>query len=618
MIHLISGIALVIPILFQILVLLRYSPAVSGRAAWKWGVIFGLNFVQSGLMELLIFLIVYALTNMYYVSLGVVMLLFLIFDFINWQILKERTMIFLPMDLAMIKGIKELIGMVGVRLLSIAVVASSIFIFVSVLFQQTFVSPSLGIMWRVVIFFSAVLLLVQFKWVNHPSYIFFKIFRFHWKDHAYHFNQIFGAQFNGFFLQFFVNIDLTIMDKPKGYSLTKMKNIYEKYSSAALKTNILRSKKQNNERVIVVLSESLSDPEILEEIKLHTDVLPNLHRPSRNRISFKMASGFVGGGTANIEYEVYTGFSNALFNPSMTTPYAHVVPNMQYTNSITDYFDIKIGVHNFTGNLYQRDLVYNRFGFQKFYTTNSLEFPIKHTEKYAFGKYISDDQFFEELEDVINSNPEANLISGISMQNHMPFLSEAGQKTLVDTGTLNVNMEEYDSYLTGIKYTDSAIDNFLHKMQLDSIPTTVLLYGDHLPNIFSKIDAEGQHPELRLTPGFIWQNTAADKMSPLLRFNQEDSVYGSNVLVPLLFKSKNWKISPYYELLTQVMEKLPAIVNEILPQSKLGFMTNKYILETQAVLNSEQIDLLNDYMLVQYDQTAGEQLMNRAFFELQD
>ena len=613
---LILAVSFLLPVLLQIYILVLYSPKVTNRSLWKWLVIYGLNILQTVVMELFIFALVFSVSNMIYVSLAIQAFVFLIFDFVNWQIMKERTMIFLPTDLVMAKGIRELIGMVNPTTIVGVISGTTLIIGAGVWAQVQATEIYLQPMPRVVALLLTIGVLAQFKWLNHPSSISYKLFRFHWKDHPFHFNQIFGAQFNGFVLQFLVNVDLDIMSKPESYTQKRMQQIYAKYASASEMLNGKRTKKQENERVILILSESLSDPGDLNDVVTNEDVLFNIHHLGKNTVHFNMVSGYVGGGTANIEYEVYTGFTNALFNDAMTTPYAHVIPRMKSVNAISRLFKDSIGVHTFTGNLYQRDLVYKKIGFEKFYTTNSAESPIRHTDKYEYGKYISDAAFFSEIMDVISENSKVNFISGISMQNHMPFAPDAKKNLLKSVGKYDISFDEYDSYLTGIKYTDEAIANFLNTLQEDETPTTVLLYGDHTPNIFSRLDAEGEMPELRLTPGFIWQNLAAEKQGNMeaLRVEQVKLV-GSNVLGALLYKAKNWRVTPYYALLTYVMDKLPAVVNEVISDSKLGFVNDLKKVLTIDELTNEQRELLEDYRLVQYDQTAGDQLLPRNFFE---
>lgn len=608
--------SLLVPIFVQMYILLKYSPAVDNRPVWKWLAIYTMGITQSLLAELMLVLLIYSLTGLIYIALAMMVIISLVFDYLNYQIMRERTMIFLPTDLKMLNGIRELLGMVnGWSIIGVGVVIISV-LGGAILAELTANEYSLSPNGRWVIGAVSIIFFGQFFRINHPKSFAYKLFRFHWKDHPYHFNQVFGAQFNGFLTQFLVNIDMVVMEQPKNYSAETMNKIFQKYKLISEKYNVNRSEKNAQERVVVILSESLSDPDDLKNVQTSQTVLSNIQSLGGSTFHFNMASGYVGGGTANIEYEVYTGFSNALFAEAMSTPYAHVIPAMNKVNSMIDAFENKIGVHTFTGNLYQRDLVYAKFGFQKFYTTNSSKNKLQSMEKYQFGKYISDASFFSELEYLLEQSQDNTIIAGISMQNHMPFLDAAKQGLLLDKGDMEIDFDDYDAYLTGIKTTDAEIGRFISSLSKKDYPVTVLLYGDHLPNIFSSMDAERHMPVLRKTPGFIWQNHQ-NKTIDLENFKTKyaNKSVGSNALIPLLYEYNNWKVSPFYGLLTELYSKLPAIVNGVDSKSKLGLLDENGKVVSVDELSTEQKMLLNDYKLVQYDQTAGKQYLSRDFFK---
>jgi phosphoglycerol transferase MdoB-like AlkP superfamily enzyme len=604
---------LFVPIIWQTISLVKYSPIVNDRAWWKWGIIYSLGVLQTLFLELLVVAFLYALSSLFYFSVLLTVVSYLLLDFVNIQLLQERSMVFLPNDLKMAAGFRELMGMVKKsKLVGMAILVLA-GIFGAVLLEVGLGSPALIWWLRLSVIFVVGIIFLQFFRLNHPTTLAYKVFRWHWKDHPYHFNQVFGAQVNGFLLQFLVNIDLSIMTEPQNYTADTMRKIEDRYRNLARNLNQERRQKPSDETVVFVLSESLSDPLTLNDVELTTDVLKNIHALESESVTFQMASGYVGGGTANIEYEAYTGFSNALFEPAMATPYAQVVPNQANPKSIADHFQDAVGVHTFTGNLYQRDLVYEAFGFSKFYTTNSRTNPVKHLDTYEYGKYISDEAFFAELADKIEVSAGGGFISGISMQNHMPFTSAAEKGILLSSGPYHVENKAYDAYLTGIQQTDEAIGRFLAGLKKQPRPITVLLYGDHLPNLFSADDATGKYPMLRVTPGFIWQNDAATQIDGPLK-SAGESLVGSNTLGPYLYQVKNWQVTPFFAFLQQIINELPVLVNELVPGEKLGFLTatGRAIIEKE--LSQSQRALLSEYRLIQYDQTAGNGYLSDNFF----
>ena len=83
----------------------------------------------------------------------------------------------------------------------------------------------------------------------------------------------------------------------------------------------------------------------------------------------------------------------------------------------------------------------------------------------------------------------------------------------------------------------------------------------------------------------------------------------------------NAKVSPYYALLTDVWQKLPVLTLDITENTINNYNTNMQLLtqDGEAVaknnLTKEQRQLLEDYKLVQYDLTAGEQYLKGTFIK---
>lgn len=169
---LILAVSFLLPVLLQIYILVLYSPKVTNRSLWKWLVIYGLNILQTVVMELFIFALVFSVSNMIYVSLAIQSFVFLIFDFVNWQIMKERTMIFLPTDVVMAKGIRELIGMVNPTTIVGVISGTALIIGAGVWAQMQATEIYLQPMPRVVALLLTIGVLAQFKWLNHPLHRF--------------------------------------------------------------------------------------------------------------------------------------------------------------------------------------------------------------------------------------------------------------------------------------------------------------------------------------------------------------------------------------------------------------------------------------------------------------
>lgn len=67
----------------------------------------------------------------------------------------------------------------------------------------------------------------------------------------------------------------------------------------------------------------------------------------------------------------------------------------------------------------------------------------------------------------------------------------------------------------------------------------------------------------------------------------------------------NQKVTPYYALLTEVQEELPAMARNIDDSSSNLYVNEKSKQVKESDLTHKQKELLQDYRLVQYDLTAG-------------
>ena len=116
-----------------------------------------------------------------------------------------------------------------------------------------------------------------------------------------------------------------IMDKPEGYSQETMEELAKKYSSEANQINGTRANNLTDNTVIMILSESFSDPTRVPGIALAEDPMPNIRALKETTTSGLMLSPGFGGGTANIEYQSLTGLDLALFDDSMQSMYQELV-----------------------------------------------------------------------------------------------------------------------------------------------------------------------------------------------------------------------------------------------------------------------------------------------------
>lgn len=338
----------------------------------------------------------------------------------------------------------------------------------------------------------------------------------------------------------------SIMDSPKGYSEDKIRKIVEKYRKEASVINATRDNKIEDQTVIFVLSESFSDPSRIPGISLSRNVIPNITKIKDSYTSGLMKSDFYGGGTANMEIQALTGLSYSNLSSSVSVMNTEVLPKMSYVPSISSSYDDKnkIAVHFHNASNYSRNIVYKDFGFRKFVALDGTKDKPTQLEFLSAGAKDSSTYY------AVTSNLTKNtnqFFSVITMQNHVPWNSEQPTDvTAYGDGLSNSENDSLTSYARLLSVTDTATEDFLNELSNYDKKITVVFYGDHLPGLYpSKFFSN--NPSLQYeTDYFIWSNYETDKLNY--------PVVSSSDFPALLLEQTGSKVSPYYALLTDILE----------------------------------------------------------------
>ena len=166
------------------------------------------------------------------------------------------------------------------------------------------------------------------------------------------------------------------MDKPNGYSQEAMEKISRKYTEQAKQLNQTRTENMTDNTVIMVLSETFSDPTRVPGVSFSEDPMPNIRHVKAQTTSGLMLSPGYGGGTANIEYQALSGLSMANYSSTLSIAYQQLVPSLKWAPTLNQAWDkangkgSSIAFHAYNRNMYFRDLNYKKFGFSKFYATD--------------------------------------------------------------------------------------------------------------------------------------------------------------------------------------------------------------------------------------------------------
>ena len=441
------------------------------------------------------------------------------------------------------------------------------------------------------------------------------------------------AQANGPAISFLNLIHVKAMNEPHGYSEKTMQALVKRYKKEAELINKSRENNLTDNNLIMILSESFSDPTRVPGITMTEDPMPNIRQLKEQTTSGLMLSPGYGGGTANIEYQALTGLNLANFNNSLTVPYQQLVPTQKNSYSFNQIWNQKYGttgsvaVHPYYSSMYMRNTNYTKFKFSYFYTLDSKK-PVWHQHHIDKSPDVDDASAYQCILDLLNRQDKTNkgkpqFLQLVTMQNHLPYNDwyDNNEFKNADTSEKLGYWDRYsiDTYTKGLNYTDQSTINFLNSLnQLDK-PVTVIFYGDHLPGIYDDAAKEEKNTlTLHETDYFIWSNAASKSKDTKLDYTKT-SYTSSNYFMAMAADHMNAKVSPYLALLSELHEAIPAISRVITQKGGRSGGTATYLDSQGNEINKHKLSktakqLLEDYSLVQYDQTSGKDYLSKMKF----
>ena len=511
-----------------------------------------------------------------------------------------------PSDLSMISNIDEIIGYV-----------------------KNLLSPTLIIGLLVIIALLAILSFIcrkGFKLTMKLRVIFFAIFIAYLASIFYYeksplkplvnstvyftkWNQLNNYQQNGFLFGFITNLQNDLMIKNDHYTEANLQKIMDDYTKKAEDYNESADLSQQP-NIITIVSESLSDPTIFNQLTFSEDPLPNLRQYLETYSSGHFLSPFKGNRTANVEFEYLVGFTNSLLLEG-TIPFQQALSSKPEIPSFISFMDqlgyTSVAIHPNNAAFYKRSQVYPALGFDEFLSIDKM----KHLEYIDSQKYVSDQSVFDELYAELEAADRPIFAYGLTMANHIAvFDKKFGENTIEVLDANREHNTEMETYAEGLKQTDLALKEFITKIENYDEPTLVIFFGDHLINFQS--DIHEQH-------GYIEKDTDALRAklffeTPLLIMSNMDDFQIENIddvspifSAPLILRELNLPLSPFYVFLLDLYEEFSVLHNNF----KLDANQNQV-----DELTEHQEQLLLILELIQYDILEGKEYTLSSFFTI--
>lgn len=398
---------------------------------------------------------------------------------------------------------------------------------------------------------------------------------------------------NGMVAGMLYNVPTSAMDEPSGYTAEAMADLVVRYTQRAAELNEGRDPAAlADTNIILILSESLSDPLRLTSITAAEDPLPYTRKMMETNPSGTLLSPGYGGGTSSVEFEVLTGMSGANLQPQVNSPLQSLVAARTDFPSQLDSFGTPeretLALHPYAATFYRRNVAYPALGFERAVFRDKLG----HLEKLPGDNYVSDAALFGQLVDELARTDKPMLVNVVTMQNHGP------QQPLADPipveGPLTDGQQATaGQYLRGLAHSDLALQQLVADLAALGERSIMLLYGDHLPTVWPEGVLAASGPTARYeTPWLIFATFETEPIAVA-------PVLGANQLFNQVLDAAGAPHTPWTALLHDLGTEVPAMEGS-------GWFGPDGAATAEDELTAKGQQLLADYRLAQYDMVAGE------------
>lgn len=503
-------------------------------------------------------------------------LIFFLFTLTNHLKIKFINLFFMINDVHLLTELSKVLpdALRQLKVFEILIIIFSIFLLIKFLIfiknKITIINPKLII--RFVLLAISVLIL------TYPIFYpfqFKKILK-QFNIEVYIWGPIENCKNNGIFFCFYDDLKNFRNPPPLSYNQTKINDIYQKIKS---KNTSSANTPNNKPTVIVILSEAFWDITQIPRSKFSTDPISNI----RKDITSTLISPTIGTATANVEFELLTGFSNYFLNGII--PYSQTVrkniPTLFTAFKENGYKTTAI--HSYFAGMYNRPQVYKNFGVDQYISMEKMK-----DVEYA-GLFISDKTLTKEILKQYNSTTNPQFIFALSMQNHFPFEKNIfGKHTIDIISSLSFdNQSIIQTYTQGINLSNIAYQYLKDELVKSNTPTIIVFFGDHIPllnpglQLYQDALFDISNPiKARSTPITIWSNFDS-------KIDIKQSYLSPTFLGLEILKLAN--ITPKYQFsYLQSISLIDTVLQTSIPPK----------------FNDEQ---LKNYELIQYDLLFGKQ-----------
>ncbi len=302
--------------------------------------------------------------------------------------------------------------------------------------------------------------------------------------------------------------------------------------------------------------ESYSDLRVLGNLEISEDNMSFFYSLKENTVRGFVNASVLGGGTANSEFEVFTGCSMG-FLPPAYYPYQQCL--VKETPSLIS--DLKkagyttYSIHPALALNWNCNMIYQYLGFDHSMWIEDFS----GAERLHFG--VTDLETYNKVEELFENkaDDETLFVFDLTIQNHGGYAKSDVNRQVK---AVNVSSEEADTYLSLIQESDDDLKELIHYFEKVEEPVVICMYGDHQPkledsfyeDIFNQtegMDERDKKLNKYKVPFFIWANYDIAE--------REEINIGMSYLGALWLEVAEVPGSPFFSFLQQNMNEYPVV-----------------------------------------------------------
>ncbi len=429
------------------------------------------------------------------IALSILFQIISIISFFKMEVVQKP---FLPTDLSLIGNTFEIIGYGNLNFIQVGIIQQLfvnivLLIVQGIITKQTHYEKVISGRKRIISFIIAVIILNISFFGNVDHYLYDDDFESRYNYYRY-----------GAVVEFFKNMkDIFYRTQCDIYNEERLDQI--KQDVEKIPQNEVSLSEQPN--IIVIMSESLSDPTRLKGVTLNQDPISNYRNLSKNYANGNTVVDVYGGETCISEFEFLMSNTNK-FLQYEKYPYNQIVNRnmLSIPRILSDQGYDTIAIHPNDSGFYDRKNGWIHLGFDKLIFDDDY-----HQIQNIYNELVSDiDTANEIIYQYENSEADKKFIFAVTIEAHASYGIDKYNNYNVDIKESNYTEEtnnQLKSYSQSIYNFDQSLQHLVEYFSKKEEPVMIVTFGDHLPALNEIYNEEYQENIERYeTPYVIWTN----------------------------------------------------------------------------------------------------------------